>query len=83
MFPCKLSGKAIVNVLPVLLKEEIEKELLRSYSTRCLRIITENTAMLSQGHYISIDFDDILNPKVEPEENNLNAASNIRAKLRE
>lgn len=46
-------------------------------------MITENTAMLSQGHYISIDFDDILNPKVEPEENNLNAASNIRAKLRE
>ena len=35
----------------------------RIYVTDCLRMVTENTAKMSGGSYISAKFADIINPK--------------------
>ena len=35
----------------------------RIYGTDCLRMVTENTAKMSQGAYTSARFYDIINPK--------------------
>ena len=35
----------------------------RIYVTDCLRIISENTAKMSGGSYITAKFEDIINPK--------------------
>ena len=35
----------------------------RIYVTDCLRIISENTAKMGGGSYISVKFADIINPK--------------------
>ena len=35
----------------------------RIYVTDCLRIISENTAKISKGSYITAKFADIINPK--------------------
>ena len=39
----------------------------RIYVTNCLRIISENTARMSNGSYVTAKFEDIINPK--PTEN--------------
>lgn len=35
----------------------------RIYVTNCLRIISENTARMSNGSYVTAKFSDIINPK--------------------
>ena len=62
-----MNGKAIISTLPYVLKADIEKELYNQYTAKCLRIITENTATLSQGNYIAVELGEILNPKPEIE----------------
>ena len=39
----------------------------RIYVTDCLRMVTENTAKLSQGAYTAARFYDIINPKPKDE----------------
>ena len=43
-------------------KEQEDKEV-KIYYAECLRIITENTAKIGGGSYITVKLDDILNPK--------------------
>lgn len=77
-----MNGKAIISTLPYVLKADIEKELYNQYTAKCLRIITENTAMLSQGNYIAVELDEILNPKPEIEHIEGETSEKIKAKLR-
>lgn len=77
-----MSGKAIISTLPYVLKADIEKELYNQYTAKCLRIITENTAMLSQGNYITVELDEILNPKPEIKHIEGETSEKIKAKLR-
>ena len=77
-----MNGKAIISTLPYVLKSDIEKELYNQYTARCLRIITENTAMLSQGNYIAVELDEILNPKPKIEHIEGETSEKIKAKLR-
>lgn len=77
-----MNGKAIISTLPYVLKADIEKEMYNQYTARCLRIITENTAMLSQGHYVTVELDEILNPKPEIEHIEGETSEKIKAKLR-
>lgn len=46
-----------------LFKKEQEDKAVRIYYAECLRIITENTAKMGGGSYITVKLDDILNPK--------------------
>ena len=39
----------------------------RIYVTDCLRMVTENTAKLSQGSYTAVKFYDIINPNPKDE----------------
>lgn len=77
-----MNGKAIISTLPYVLKSDIEKELYKQYTAKCLRIITENTAMLSQGNYIAVELDEILNPKPAIKHIEGETSERIKAKLR-
>ena len=77
-----MNGKTIISTLPYVLKADIEKELYNQYTAKCLRIITENTAMLSQGNYIAVELDEILNPKPEIKYIEGETSEKIKAKLR-
>ena len=46
-----------------LFQKEQEEKAVRIYYAECLRIITENTAKIGGGSYITVKLDDILNPK--------------------
>lgn len=77
-----MNGKAIISTLPYVLKADIEKEMYNQYTAKCLRIITENTAMLSQGNYIAVELDEILNPKPETKYVEGETSERIKSKLR-
>lgn len=77
-----MNGKAIISTLPYKIKADVERELYQQYTARCLRIITENTAVLSQGQYITVELDEILNPKPETEHVEGETSEKIKAKLR-
>lgn len=46
-----------------LFQKEQEDKAVKIYYAECLRIITENTAKISGGSYITVKLSDILNPK--------------------
>ena len=46
-----------------LFQKEQEEKAVKIYYAECLRIITENTAKIGGGSYITVKLDDILNPK--------------------
>ena len=46
-----------------LFKKEQEDKAVKIYYAECLRIITENTAKMCGGSYITVKFYDIINPK--------------------
>ena len=77
-----MNGKTIIATLPYKIKADIERELYQQYTARCLRIITENTAVLSQGQYITVELDEILNPKPKIEHIEGETSAKIKAKLR-
>jgi hypothetical protein len=77
-----MNGKTIIATLPYKIKADIERELYQQYTARCLRILTENTAMLSQGQYITVELDEILNPKPEIKHIEGETSAKIKAKLR-
>lgn len=77
-----MNGKTIIATLPYKIKADIEKELYYQYTAKCLRMITENTAALSQGQYIAVEYDEILNPKPEIKHIEGETSEKIKAKLR-
>ena len=46
-----------------LFQKEQEDKAVKIYYAECLRIISENTAKIGGGSYITVKLDDILNPK--------------------
>ena len=46
-----------------LFQKEQEDKAVKNYYAECLRIITENTARMCEGSYITAKLSDILNPK--------------------
>lgn len=84
-----MSARAIIATIGYKIKENTEAELYRNYTARCLRILTENTAVPAvyysegeQGSYLSVEFDDIINPKPQKEYVKGEIAEGIKAKLR-
>ena len=51
--------------MPYKIKADLENEVWRKYTARCLRLITENTAGMVNGKFISVEYEDIINPKPE------------------
>lgn len=77
-----MNGKAIIATLPYKIKENVEKEFCQEYTARCLRLLTENTAILSQGKYMTLELTEILNPKPEIIYIKGETSEKIKAKLR-
>lgn len=63
-------------------KKEQEDKIYRMYLAKCFRLITENTAKLCNGSYISVEFEDIINPKPRKEYKEGEAKEKIKNKLR-
>lgn len=53
----------VVNNCIALFKKEQTERAEKMYYAECLRVLTENTAKLCGGSYITAKLDDILNPK--------------------
>ena len=51
--------------MPYKIKADLENEVWRKYTARCLRLMTENTAGMVQGKMITVEYEDIINPKPE------------------
>lgn len=51
--------------MPYKIKADLENEVWRKYTARCLRLVTENTAGMVSGKLISVEYEDIINPKPE------------------
>ena len=58
-----MSVNGILATISDILKRQAEDQAFKIYVAECLRVMTENTAKMSGGSYISASFGDILNPK--------------------
>lgn len=61
----KMSARAILSALPVVILEQSKVTAYRVYTAEALRVITENTAKYFGGGYLKIKYADMINPKPE------------------
>lgn len=59
----RVRARALVSMLPEILKQSCEQEAYKTYVAECMRMITENTAKFAGGRYMSIGFGEMMNPK--------------------
>ena len=62
-YPRSISAKVVNATIGYKIKQDFEMELHREYMAKCARICTENTAKLSDGSYIGIEYSEMLHPK--------------------
>lgn len=67
--------------MPYKIKADAETELWRKYTARCMRMIGENTAGMVNGKFMSIEYEDIINPKPEEKRSADEIIGNIKDKL--
>ena len=77
-----MGTKAILATLPCKIKADTEQEIWRDYMAKCARLCTENTAGLSQGQYLTVEYEDIIHKKPQIKQKQGEATEKIRAKLR-
>lgn len=58
-----MSAKAVNATIGYKIKQDFEMELHREYMAKCARICTENTAKLSVGSYIGLEYSEIIHQK--------------------
>ena len=61
----RVRARAYLSILPMELKKQCEREILRRYITDGIQMITENTAVHEGQSYLSIRYEDITHPKPE------------------
>lgn len=76
-----MSVRAILSTLPYKIKADAENELYRDYMARCARLITEHTAGIVHGKYISLEFKDIIHPKPEETRSSQEIIDGIKSKI--
>lgn len=67
--------------MPYKIKADHENEVWRKYTARCMRMIGENTAGMVNGKFMSIEYEDIINPKPEEKRSADEIIGNIKDKL--
>lgn len=84
-----MSARAIIATIGYQIKKDMETEAYRNYNARCLRILTENTAVPAgyyssgdTGSYLTLEYEEIVNPKPKVEHKKGEIADKIKAKLR-
>lgn len=58
-----MSARSVNATIVYKIKQEFEIELHREYMAKCARICTENTAKISGGSYIGLEYSEILHQK--------------------
>lgn len=58
-----MGARAVNSTIGYKIKQDFETELHREYMAKCVRICTENTAKLSGGSYIGLEYSEIIHPK--------------------
>ena len=88
-YPRSMSARAVVATIGYKIKQDAEIEAYRNYTARCLRILTENTAVPAGyyskgdvGAYLTLEYDDIINQKPVKEHKKGEIAEKIKAKMR-
>ena len=71
----------MVNTCIALFKKEQEEKAVKLYYAECLRLISENTAKLCSGGYITAKLSDILDPKPVDTRTTDEIVGGIREKL--
>lgn len=84
-----MGARAIIATIGYKIKQDFEAETYRSYIARCLRILTENTAVPAgyysngeAGSFFQMEYDDIVNVKPQKEHKKGEIADRIKAKMR-
>ena len=67
--------------MPYKIKADHENEVWRKYMARNIRMICENTAGMVQGKFMSVEYEDIINPKPEEKRSADEIIGNIKDKL--
>ena len=67
--------------MPYKIKADHENEVWRKYMARNIRMICENTAGMVNGKFISVEYEDIINPKPEEKRSADEIIGNIKDKL--
>jgi hypothetical protein len=60
-----MSARGLIAAIPTILKRQSEQSVLNLYLAECLRVLTENTAKIGGGGYISVRYCDLINSKPE------------------
>lgn len=88
-YPRTINIKAIIATIGYKIKQDIENEMYRNYVARCLRILTENTAVPAGyysrgeiGSYLEIEYEKLMNYKPKKEYKKGEIADKVKAKLR-
>lgn len=73
--------KALLSVLPVLLRKQAQERAYRAYVTDALKTITENTAKYAGGSYMKARYYDLENPKPAETRTGEEIISQMKAKI--
>lgn len=76
-----MGARAILSSLPYKIKADLENEIWRNYTARCMRLITENTAGMVNGKVMSVEYEDIINPKPEEKRSADEIIENLKSKI--
>ena len=79
--PRKMSMRGLISALPIAIKKQREKSVLNVYMADCVRLIAENTAKFSGGGYISVRYNDVINPKPVKTQSPEEVISNVKTHL--
>lgn len=78
-----MSAKAIITTLPYKIKADTKTEIYRVYMAKNIRLLTENTAKMVQGEYMSAEYYDIIYPKKEKEYKKGEITKKIKSKFKD
>ena len=67
--------------MPYKIKADLENEVWLKYTARCLRLMTENSAGMVNGKLISVEYEDIINPKPEEKRSADDIINGIKNKI--
>jgi hypothetical protein len=75
--------RSILVALPLAIQKEIEEEIYRLYTAKCIRLLTENTAKAVQdgASYITAEYESFVRPTKEKQTKEGEAKKTIRDKL--
>lgn len=73
--------KALLSVLPVLIRKQAQEQVYRAYVTDALKTITENTAKYAGGSYMKARYYDLENPKPAETRTGEEIISQMKAKI--